>query len=164
MRLVVGAFLCIAIMAVAACHTDAVHRQNQLQKELLQKTQKMHETYLTGGLDDARQSLRETIRVMEESEGISPSFRAANLFVECSRLYVLEESSGNETAAKAAFVEVRYWYLQQHELNGDSPLKAMDALEAFSTNDVVQMIKHENSARGKAPNWENKLENRVLNL
>lgn len=139
------------------CHTDPVHRQSQRQKEVLQETQKLYEKYLTGDVDDARRSLRETIRVFEECDGVTSSFRAANLFVECSRLYVLETLSGNTTAAKAAFVEVRYWKLKEHELRGDSPQKAMEAVEAFADENVLAMIRHENQSRGKEPEFISKL-------
>ena len=95
MRAIVALIAISALTISSGCHRHPVKRQIDRQQEVLRQTQRLYDDYLSGDLGHARRSVLGEIQLLEEADGIAPYFRAAHLFLEYSRLYVLERRGGN---------------------------------------------------------------------
>ena len=117
------------------CHTRRIDPADEVAKE----SDRLYRAYLEGDRDQARRSLGETIRLIENAN-LQPWGQANSLIFTYSRLYVLEKRSGNDELAEAALLKTRYWYLRQHELGGDSLAQAASAVKLFTAEKCMEFV------------------------
>ena len=122
----------LAFFVFAGCDREQIVRDN-----LLKQTDDLYRVYLTGGREEARRSLQEAVRLIENTS-VSPPFQkgqAGALFLSYARLYALERRAGSNDMAQIYFTKARYWCLRQDELDGDSPSGCNAYLAKFATED-----------------------------
>jgi hypothetical protein len=148
-------FLYIAFMLLVlpGCDSDQTVRDN-----LMKQTSSLYGVYLAGTQDEARRSIQEANRLIENAK-LSPQFeqdRAYALFLGYARLYSLERGAGNNNVAQAGFIKARYWCLRSSELHGDSPSDCITYVEKFATEEkLLAFIKKwdRDTNHGKDPRY-----------
>src|ERR1041384_770207 len=108
--------LILGFGSFVGCHSSLAQRE----EAVFQTSQRLFEKYLEGDAATAKQSLEQEIRILE-NPGI-PLYvprQAFVLFVECSRLYVLEKRLGEPVKADLALVKARYWNLKRTQGVGE---------------------------------------------
>src|SRR5579863_443098 len=124
----------LALLVFAGCDPEQIARDN-----LLKQTDSLYRVYINGGRDEARRSLQEAVRLIENTP-VSPPFQkgqAWSLFLGYARLYALEHRAGSNDMAQIYFVKARYWCLREEELDGDSPSGCNAYLAKFATEDKM---------------------------
>jgi len=125
----------LALTILFVCHFKQIDPGEKVVKE----SDRLYQVYLEGNLDQARQSLEATVQKIEKAK-LKPWGEANSLFFTYSRLYVLEKRAGNEDSAGACLVKARYWYLREHELNGNSVKDANKAVRAFTPERCMEFV------------------------
>jgi len=119
--------LLVSLIVVLGCATDL----GKQQESILKQSNKALEGYFRGEAVEARRSLKQAIGIIEETTLLEPSGHAYLLFVHYSRLYVLEETTGDKAATEVALVKLRYWSLRALELRKYTADSALAELEPF---------------------------------
>ena len=84
--------------------------------EKVQQLDILYREYLTGDIDQARQSIFKSIDILEKATSVYNAGRAHGLCWCYARLYCIEKYAGNNDAAYVAFVKAKYWRTQEIEL------------------------------------------------
>jgi len=124
----------LLLMVLTGCDPERIARDN-----LAKQTSNLYHVYLNGGRDEARHSLQDAIRLIEDTQ-VSPPFRkgqAASLFLGYARLYALERRAGSNDMAQVYLVKARYWCLRQDELDGDNAAGCNAYLAKFAAEDKL---------------------------
>jgi hypothetical protein len=108
-------------------------------EEAVKQSDALYQVYLTGSRDQARGSLEETIRVIENAN-LKPWAKANTLYITYARIYVLERRTGTEALAEAALVRARYWFLRKHELSGESEEQAGAAVRSMTADKCMDFV------------------------
>jgi hypothetical protein len=95
-------------------HSKSVTKQAEI-KAFDQEEEKLFAPYLTGNVEQARQSLKQTIQHLEESNSLDLHSQSGRLYGEYIRLYALEKRTGHETDAAVALIKARYWWIRNME-------------------------------------------------
>ena len=145
------------ILLGACCCTKSPEPQKLTKQEFTRQDMQFVQTYLTGSLAQASQSISNDIELCQTWPNLEAEFRAQLQFVNYSRAYVLFLKSGDQNRADIALIKARYWNVVRYEL-GSGGLTA----EGTSFNDphkILVMIeefdKHLNG--GKEPKYANQL-------
>jgi hypothetical protein len=84
--------------------------------------------YFVGNLEQARQSLKQTIEYIEKSNALDEDRQAGALALMNYRLFVLEKRAGHDVDAEIALVEARFWVVKNCELNRLTNSEIVDRL------------------------------------
>jgi len=137
----------VVLLAVGSGGCSSEQSKNEAKKEFIREGDRLFIPYMTGNLEQARQSLNQTINHYEESKFLDAKTQAGFLELDYDRLYVLEKRSGNQDAADIALIKARYWRFRSLELNGvtgseeatiealDTPEKRMKRVVNFDAGD-----------------------------
>ena len=99
----------LPLLSVSGCRDKAnILQRNEIQT--IAEANKLIDHYEEGGIVCARQSLSARIALLEGSTVLNPDARIGIIARDYARLYLLEKRSGNDPAAEAALIKVRYWY------------------------------------------------------
>jgi hypothetical protein len=132
---------------------------NRIPKSNLEKqTSGFYEIYFNGGRDDARRSIQEANRLIEEAKLAEQQRegQAFALFIGYARLYSLERKSHNDDMAQLDLIKARYWALRSEELHGDTPAECNAYVAKFASDDnlVTFIDKWDRDANnGKSPKY-----------
>jgi len=91
-------------------------REEEINKFKREESQLFNQ-YLFGDLEQARQSLKQTIQHIEKSNALDEDHRAGGLALMYYRLFVLEKRAGHDADAEIALVKARFWQVKNCELN-----------------------------------------------
>jgi hypothetical protein len=126
-RLVLTFFTVLALTVSFGCNA----KRNDTTEDSAKQSDKLVDAYLTGDVNQARQSLQELIQQLEKAK-LSPINQADPMAFTYARLYVLEKRAGNEDLAQAYLAKSREWLVRYHELSGESPDAAAAAVKSFN--------------------------------
>jgi hypothetical protein len=120
--------------------------------------QKFVRQYFQGDATQAKASLEQAVRLLENETALTPLGQADLLSLDYDRLYVLETRIGNESAANIYWVKARSWNIKSME----SVNLSSDQVKArIVTYSAAQRIVAEVDKIGKAENNGN-LPNYIL--
>ena len=146
------------LLALAlAAFTGGCSSEQATRRDFVLKTNALYDIYLNGGRDQARRSIVEANRLIEEVK--LPDFeadRAFVLFLEYGRLYSIDYRAGSNALVQADIVKARYWCLRSRELSGDTPDESIRYVDKFSGPDKLLAFidKWEKGANhGKQPRY-----------
>jgi hypothetical protein len=125
-------------------------------QELSEQLNKLYKKYLNGTISDARESLHESISTLEKSKLEKPSALPHGLWLDYSRLHVLETRAGNRSLAKLYLLKSQYWYIAKAEMNGEKPEETVSFIDTFNSEKCFSMVDRfdkANSADGKLPRY-----------
>ena len=128
----VALFLVAPIVVLSGCSQDQPAPKKDVNKEL----NGLYQAYLSGGRDDARQSLQAAIHLVQTGE-MHPDDEAWGLWLGYARLYALERRAGSNELAQVDLIKARYWYLRVLELSGDTPPKTLASVKKSAAADKV---------------------------
>jgi hypothetical protein len=132
-----------ALLASLLVLTQACQREVPLhirQKDVLSKADQFYQGYLDGGLPQARNSLVEAGKVLEDGRVLEPRGRAHLLFLNYCRLHRLEIAAGEPHAAEIALIKAHYWYSLSLGLAGESPKAMLEEIQRFDSRTVILMV------------------------
>jgi hypothetical protein len=122
---------------------------------LHKKLDEMYGAYLAGNREEVKHNIEQAISLIENSK-VPVLVQAHGLWLEYSRLYVLERISGNELLAEASLLKARYWLLRKAELAGtNSEEAARQVIQWFTADKCVEIVDQWDKAytQGKGPNY-----------
>lgn len=134
-----------SLTILVGCHSMRIDSE----EAVLQQSQRLFEAYLEGDAATARHCLHQEIALLENSKVLHPPRQAFVLFVECSRLYVLEKREGNYTKAELALIKARYWNLRRYELDGNLTVEALAEFNSFTPEKLVEITDKADKSRTK---------------
>lgn len=132
-----------------------VREANAKVEAVREKVDPLYRAYLTGSREEARNSLRQILTIIEASDE-RPAVQAHDLWLTYSRLYVLERRAGNDSLAQAYLLRARHWLLRKAELGGDDAEKAArEVFSWFSPDNCMDIVDHWDKSRtqGKGPKY-----------
>jgi hypothetical protein len=118
-------------MSLAGCQS---HRAHQEPANVGAECDKLYQIYLDAGQAEARNSILEIIRIIENGK-LSPQAEATALWTAYGRIFVMEKRAGNKDAAEEALVKARYWALRRAELLGLQPAEAVSYVDKYASED-----------------------------
>jgi len=123
--------LLLVLAILSGCASEEARR-----RELGKQTDELYAAYLDGGRDEARRSIVQANRLVEEAS-IShfEENRAFALFLGYGRLYALDHRAGNNELAELDLIKARYWALRSSEAHGDTPTEVAKYVDRFATSD-----------------------------
>ena len=126
------------LLGCSAKHSKIVPSEDEM-KAFYNEEEKLSVPYWTGNVDQARQSLNQTIQLIKQSNGLSFSAQAGFLYIEYARLYVLEKRAGNKADAELALSKAKFWRIRN--LN---PSEALDdsAIVKIMSDTPELMVKY----------------------
>lgn len=127
-------------MAMLCGCSSTAAKLHERQKQVVQQDENLSNAYLQGDAKHARQSLREEAQLLESATFLEASGRAQLLAKTYSRLYVLEMRTGNDVAAAADLIKLRYWWLRYGELTGESTDDAMKQMKNLTSDRIVENV------------------------
>jgi hypothetical protein len=109
---------CIIFCVASGCSSDRSKRDAEIrgQNALVAEADAQLAPYMTGDVDEARQSLKNSVRHLKASDMLNSHTQASLLYTDYIRLFVLESRSGHPAAAKDALMLGQYWRLRSLEL------------------------------------------------
>lgn len=115
----------------------------------------LYRAYLGGDMEQARQSMVESISILETHHFPKPSASAHGLWLAYARLFVLESAAGNDALADACLMKARYWLLRRAEISGDTEENAVEAADGFTADKCMEVIHKwdNNFTGGKGPRY-----------
>ena len=121
----------------------------------LQEYGKLFAPYLTGNVEQARQSLKQTIQFVEASNVLDLEHQAGDLYLDCYRLYVLEKRTGNEKGAEYALIKARYWRLRCSESKKESDDEIVNDMMSLTPEKIMKGVDDfdEGANNGNKPNY-----------
>jgi len=131
-------------------------KQIDREEAIFQQSQRMFEAYLVGDETTARRNLESEIKLLENpTVTLYLPRQATVLFMECSRLYVLEKRVGNIQKADVALTKARYWNLRRFESDGDLTATKLEDLESFTQDKILQLVDDSDKVhtKGKGPKY-----------
>jgi hypothetical protein len=118
----------LALVVITGCHSESARRQ-----ELGRRTGDLYEIYLNGTREDARRSIVEANRLIEQASFSDwEENRAFALFLGYGRLYSVDHRAGSNDLAQADLIKARYWALRSSEFHGDAASEADRYVEKFA--------------------------------
>ena len=112
-ELIVYLMAFIAVGCTDGCSTK--HSQTAQTAELKnfdQEEETSIATYMTGDVEHARQSLKQTIQLLKASIVLDAHSQSGRLYADYIRLYALESRTGNVTDSKEALMLAQYWRIR----------------------------------------------------
>lgn len=141
----------VMALPLMGCKSDKGRASGEAAKHLDQ----LYRAYLGGDLEQARQSMVESISILETHKFPKPSASAHGLWLAYARLFVLESAAGNDAMADACLMKARYWLLRRAEISGDTEENAVEAADGFTAEKCVEVIHKwdNNFTGGKGPRY-----------
>lgn len=145
---------CIFCAAQAACLNASAVDTNDW-KLTAKRLDELYSAYLTGSVTQAKTALDEAVVLLESSAFPKPGSQAHGLWLGYARLHVLAQHLNSRTLADAYLLKTRYWYLRKLELSGESTEKAMEAVNAVTSDKCIQIVKEWDlkQSGGKGPRY-----------
>ncbi len=110
----------MAIVVIGGTGCSNSHSQSDAKaaelKAFDQEDVKLFTPYMTGDVEQARQSLKQTIQHLKASTVLDPRSQSGGLYVNYMRMYALEERTGHAAAARDALLLARYWRIRNMKL------------------------------------------------
>jgi hypothetical protein len=124
-------------LQLAGCHVDSFKREERI----LRHADEIYEQYWSGDMPSRAKALGDEIRLLENSDMPQHiSRKAFLLFVQCSRLYVLQSKLGNSVEADFGLVKAHYWNIRRYEVAGPVTPKDVLEIQSFTKERIVAMV------------------------
>jgi hypothetical protein len=121
-------FPALVIVVAAGCTSERARRE-----DLGSRTDSLYEDYMNGNRTEARRSIVEANRLVEQVKLSNfEQDRATFLFLNYGRLYSIDHRAGSNDLAQADLIKARYWCLRSSELNRDAPDESIRHVEKFT--------------------------------
>jgi hypothetical protein len=127
------------LLSFGGCH-DKSSELRRMQEDVIYRADALFTGYEEGSVDRARQSLKSRIELYEGSTALHPAARLDMIARDYARLYLLEKRTGEDEAAEAALVKVRYWYLCVFERQGRSAREAVGLLQKLIPGELEATV------------------------
>jgi len=147
----------ILTLLLAIAVTNGCDPEDARRRDFGRQTEELYQIYLNGGRDEARRSMVEANRLVEEVKlsDFEPH-RAAVLLLGYGRLYALDYRAGSNDMAQADLIKARYWALRSSELSGDTPGESEEYVEKFTGgNRLIEFVDswEKNANHGREPRY-----------
>lgn len=126
------------------------------EEAIFAESQKLFESYLTADTDAARHCLLTEIGILEApNPALHGPRRATVLFMECSRLYLLEKTVGDVSNAECALLKAQYWNLRRYEVDGPLTPEKLRELKTFTPEKLEQLVRESDRihTKGEGPQY-----------
>src|ERR1700722_15728024 len=134
--------LCIFIivsmlLALVACKHENSGALRQARENIGSQRQQLVYRYLAGDVVQARDSLQQSVKLIEGETVLSPIAHTPFLNLGYCRLYALEKRVGNEAAASAYLEKAREWHLKSME-SANLPTDRMnESIKSYTAEYVI---------------------------
>ena len=134
-------------------HSKLVAKQAEM-NAFLQEYGRLFPPYLTGYVEQARQSIKQTIQFVEASN-IDPEHQAGDLYLDCYRWYILEKRTGNDKGAEYALIKASYWRLRYSELRKESEDEIINDMSSLTPEKIMIGVNNfdEGANNGNKPKY-----------
>jgi hypothetical protein len=106
----------------------------------LMEIDRCYSNYVNGTVDIARTNLLAAANYLEKSSCFEEADRATMLWLEYSRLTVLENKVGNPDLAEVYLMKAKFWDLRNSELLGKSPKVMIDSMKLFDLMKCKELV------------------------
>jgi hypothetical protein len=144
---IIGFVLFLSVLVNIGCDVSS---ENQDFRATLQD---LYAVYLEGDTDQARESLHQAIHLLKTTEITKVGAMEHGLWLEHSRLHVLEKRAGNYELADGYLLKAQYWYLRKLEASGDSTEEAIKIVRHYTPEKCTEVVDglDNNSTDGRGP-------------
>jgi hypothetical protein len=151
----------VAMVLGVGCRDEKTEKKKD-RDENAQHLDVLYQEYLTGDIDNARQSISKSIDILGKVTSFNEGGRAWALCFNYCRLYCIEEYAGNENAAYLAFIKAKYWFAIERELSIKETRSTMEEniqkIKKFTTKECTEYVEKWDNAHtnGKGPVYARK--------
>src|SRR5438128_1793232 len=132
-RICTTALLIVLFTTLVGCR----HKSSTATDDIENQFANLYTKYLTGSVDQARESLQQTIALADKADLAAPA-RAKALWITYARMFALERYSKNDPAADLCFVKARYWFLRRLELAHHSIEEADQEIKGWTPDKCLE--------------------------